>query len=80
VRTVLLGKLGLNRPGFGDCCRLRRRLGGASPLAGGALLPLVGARGHPGSGRGEPPVVVQEWVEAERLRPVRVDPNRCELG
>jgi hypothetical protein len=27
-----------------------------------------------------PPVVVQEWVEAERLRPVRSDPNRRGLG
>ena len=26
------------------------------------------------------PVVVQEWVPAERLRPVRSDPNRRELG
>ena len=25
------------------------------------------------------PVVVQEWVEAERLRPVRADPNRRRL-
>jgi hypothetical protein len=25
------------------------------------------------------PVVVQEWVEVERLRPVRSDPNRREL-
>ena len=26
------------------------------------------------------PVVQQEWVEVERLRPVRVDPNRRQLG
>ncbi len=26
------------------------------------------------------PVVVQEWVPAERLRPVRSDPNRRQLG
>jgi hypothetical protein len=25
------------------------------------------------------PVVVQEWVEVDRLRPVRSDPNRWEL-
>ena len=30
-----------------------------------------------GGGR---PVVVQEWVEAERLRPVRSDPSRRQLG
>ena len=26
------------------------------------------------------PAVVQEWLEAERLRPVRSDPNRREFG
>ena len=26
------------------------------------------------------PVVVQEWVEAERLRPVKADPNDRRLG
>jgi len=26
------------------------------------------------------PVVVHEWVEAERLRPVKSDPNRRQLG
>ena len=26
------------------------------------------------------PVVLQEWVEAERLRPVRSDPNYRQLG
>jgi len=26
------------------------------------------------------PLVVQEWIEAERLRPVRADPNHRHLG
>ncbi len=26
------------------------------------------------------PVVRHEWVDAERLRPVRADPNRGQLG
>jgi len=30
-----------------------------------------------GGGR---PLVVQEWVDAEQLRPVRADPNRRQLG
>jgi hypothetical protein len=29
---------------------------------------------------GSRPVVVQEWVEVERLRPVRSDPNGRRLG
>jgi len=29
---------------------------------------------------GTPPVVVQEWIPVERLRPGQADPNRRQLG
>jgi hypothetical protein len=41
------------------------------------LLALLVTVGLEDGGR---PVVVQEWVEAERLRPVRSDRNRRQLS
>jgi hypothetical protein len=81
LRTVLLDELGWT-VGIRRLLRAETAAGWSQPAwrARGRAAPTGRRSWSPCVWERRAAVVVQEWVEAERLRPVRADPNRCELG